>query len=287
MKQGDKLTLVNRNRSFGGWQDVYQHDSGALNCQMKFAVYLPLQAESQPCPVVYWLSGLTCTEQNFITKAGFQKYAADRGLIIIAPDTSPRGCNLPDEDTNWDLGTGASFYINATQSPWCDHYQMYDYVVSELPSLINRNFPVFPELQSIFGHSMGGHGALMIALCNPDKYFSVSAFAPIVAPAQVPWGQKAFTAYLGNHIRSWQDYDTVCLVKKAIVKLPLFIDIGEADPFFEKQLKPDLLIKACEEHDYPLTLRIHPHYDHSYYFIASFMEEHINYHAMALQEKGA
>ena len=287
MKQGDKLTLVSHDRSFGGWQDVYQHESEVLNCQMKFAVYLPPQAESQPCPVVYWLSGLTCTEQNFITKAGFQKYAADRGLIIIAPDTSPRGCNLPDEDKDWDLGTGAGFYINAVQSPWCDHYRMYDYIVSELPALINESFPVIPELQSILGHSMGGHGALMIALRNPDRYVSVSAFAPIVAPSQVPWGQKAFTAYLGDGIRSWQEYDTVCLVAKAKVKLPLFIDIGEADPFLERELQPELLVKACEENDYPLTLRTHPHYDHSYYFIASFIKEHISYHAKALKEKRA
>ena len=285
MKQDRKsLTLVSRNRCFGGWQDVYQHYSASLDCQMKFAVYLPPQAEHNACPVVYWLSGLTCTEQNFITKAGAQQYASQHGLILIAPDTSPRGCNIPEEDVDWDLGTGAGFYINATQSPWSKHYQMYDYMVSELPSLVKQNFPIITELQSICGHSMGGHGALVIALRNPEKFVSVSALAPITAPSQVPWGKKAFQAYLGDNVQSWQNYDAVSLIEKAKVKLPLFVDFGEDDPFLSEQLKPDLLVKACELHDYPLTLRTHPHYDHSYYFIASFMKELIEYHGQALMK---
>jgi S-formylglutathione hydrolase len=283
MQSSSNLTRISRNRSFDGWQDIYQHYSESLDCEMKFAVYLPEKNKSTPSPVVYWLSGLTCTEQNFITKAGFQQYASKHNLIIVAPDTSPRGCNLPEEETEWDLGTGAGFYVNATQSPWNKHYQMYDYIVSEIPSLIKNNFSVIPDLQSIFGHSMGGHGALMIALRNPKKYISVSAFAPIVAPSVVPWGKKAFRAYLGDDIQSWEEYDTVCLVKKAKVKLPMLIDIGECDPFLQEQLKPELLLQACELHDYPLTLRQHCHYDHSYYFIASLIKDHINFHLQGLK----
>jgi S-formylglutathione hydrolase len=282
-KVNDNLTRISRNHSFGGWQDVYQHYSSFLNCEMNFGVYLPPGAEKHSCPVLYWLSGLTCTEQNFITKAGVQQYAAKYGLIIIAPDTSPRGCNLPNEDDDWDLGTGAGFYVNATQSPWSKHYQMYDYVLSELPLLIENNFPIQKDAQSIFGHSMGGHGALVMALRNPERFASVSAFAPIVATSQVPWGQKAFQAYLGSNRQDWEDYDATCLIQKTRVNLPILIDIGEADPFLEEQLKPDLLIQACAKRNYPLTLRKHPHYDHSYYFISSLIGEHLAYHAQALK----
>lgn len=265
---------------FGGWQDVYQHRSQVLNCDMKFAVYLPPQAAHAPCPVLYWLSGLTCTEQNFITKAGAQAYAAEHGLIIVAPDTSPRGDAVADAE-GYDLGKGAGFYVNATEAPWATHYRMYDYIVAELPTLIEGHFPA-TDARCISGHSMGGHGALMIALRNPGRYRSVSAFSPIVAPSQVPWGEKAFRAYLGNDRTAWAAYDTVELLRSAPEMLPILIDQGSADEFLENQLKPHLLQQAAAAIDYPLTLRLQPAYDHSYYFIASFIGEHIAHHARML-----
>ncbi len=279
------LTRSSRNRCFGGWQDVYKHYSPTLDCEMNFGVYLPPQAEESACPILYWLSGLTCSEQNFITKAGAQQYAAKYGLIIIAPDTSPRGCNLPHEEDDWDLGTGAGFYLNATQSPWSKHYQMYDYIISELPSLIESNFPIKKDTQSIFGHSMGGHGALVIGLRNSEKFASISAFSPVVAPSQVPWGKKAFQAYLGDNKQDWLAYDATYLVQNITDNLPILIDIGEADPFLDEQLKPELFVEACATKNYPLTLRKHPHYDHSYYFISSFIGEHFAFHAEALKNK--
>ncbi len=275
------LTVISQNRSFAGWQWVYSHPSEVLNCTMRLGVYLPPQAETQPCPVVMWLSGLTCTEQNFITKAGFQRYAAHYGVIVVAPDTSPRGCHLPGEEDSHDLGTGAGFYVNATQTPWAQHYQMYDYYVSELPYLIQQHFPVKPGAWGLFGHSMGGFGALMIGLKNPDKFKSLSAFAPIVAPSQVPWGQKAFAAYLGGDPQSWRVYDPVYLVKTVTNRPKLLVDQGDADEFLD-QLHPDWLVDACTAVDYPLTLRRHPHYDHSYYFIATFIGDHFAHHAEAL-----
>lgn len=277
-----ELTLVSHYRSFGGWQFVYRHYSAVLNCEMNFGVYLPPQAETYPCPVLYWLSGLTCTEQNFITKAGSQQFAAQYGFIVIAPDTSPRGCHLPGEEESWDLGTGAGFYLNATQDPWNQHYRMYDYIVSELPDAIAANFPILPEKQGIFGHSMGGYGALMIALKNPGQFKSVSAFAPIVTPCQVPWGQKAFRNYLGENQASWLTYDPIYLIKNVSERLPLLIDQGEDDSFLGEQLQPDVFAQACAEADYPLILRKQPGYDHSYYFIASFMGEHFEHHHVAL-----
>ncbi len=282
MTSPNSLTQTAHQRSFGGWQDVYQHSSEVLDCDMTFAVYLPPQAETQSCPVVYWLSGLTCTEQNFITKAGAQQYAAQHGLILIAPDTSPRGCNLPGEDDSYDFGSGAGFYLNATQEPWTQHYRMYDYVVSELPEAIAANFPILATHQGIMGHSMGGYGALMIALRNPGRFKSVSAFAPIVAPSQVPWGKKAFTHYLGNNMTDWLAYDPTHLVKGAPEKLPILIDQGDADSFLKEQLQPQLFAIACEAVNHPLTLRMQPGYDHSYYFIASFMGDHLAHHAAAL-----
>lgn len=249
---------------------------------MNFAVYLPPQAETQSCPVVYWLSGLTCTEQNFITKAGAQQYAAQHGLMIVAPDTSPRGCHLPGEDDSYDFGSGAGFYLNATQEPWAKHYHMYDYVVSELPGAIAANFPIKATHQGILGHSMGGYGALMIALRNPERFKSVSAFAPIVAPSQVPWGKKAFSNYLGSNMSTWLAYDPTHLVKDASERLPILIDQGEADTFLKEQLQPDLFAAACKAVDHPLTLRMQPGYDHSYYFIASFIGDHLAHHAAAL-----
>lgn len=267
----------------GGWQDVYRHQSSVLDCTMDVAVYLPPQAaiEGARLPVLYWLSGLTCSEQNFITKAGAQRYAAQHGVIIVAPDTSPRGDAVADAD-GYDLGKGAGFYVNATQQPWAAHYRMYDYIVDELPALIEAHFPA-SQLRSISGHSMGGHGALMIALRNPGRYRSVSAFSPIVAPSQVPWGQKAFTAYLGEDPAAWATYDTVALLAGTHSKLPLLVDQGDADEFLSGQLQPQLLQQACAQHGHSLRLRMQPGYDHSYYFIASFIGEHLAWHATALQ----
>ena len=269
---------------FGGQQQVWVHNSDMLGCSMRFAVYLPPQASKGPCPVLYWLSGLTCTEQNFITKAGAQRYAAEHGLILVAPDTSPRGDDIAD-DEGYDLGKGAGFYLNATKQPWAKHYQMYDYIVTELPALIESQFAT-TKTKSIFGHSMGGHGALMIALKNPGMFKSVSAFAPIVAPTQVPWGHKAFGAYLGDDRDAWKQWDTCELIEgleQGAERLRLLVDQGESDPFLKEQLQPERLIAACAKSDHPLSLRMQPAYDHSYYFIASFMADHIAHHAKALR----
>ncbi len=276
------MERIEHRACFGGWQDVYRHSSQVLGCQMNFAVYLPPQAQAgAKLPVLYWLSGLTCTEQNFITKAGAQRYAAEHGVIVVAPDTSPRGEEVADAE-GYDLGKGAGFYVNATQQPWAAHYRMDDYIVEELPALIEANFPV-SDARSIFGHSMGGHGALAIALRNPQRYRSVSAFSPIVAPTQVPWGQKAFAAYLGEDRAAWKAYDATELVKTSAPRLPLLIDQGDADEFLEGQLKPQLFAQAAAEVGYPITLRMQPGYDHSYYFMASFIGEHIAFHAAALR----
>ncbi|HRO62838.1 S-formylglutathione hydrolase [Thermomonas sp.] len=266
---------------FGGWQDVYQHASTALDCTMRFAIYLPPQAQHGQVPVLYWLSGLTCTEQNFIQKAGAQRYAAEHGIALVCPDTSPRGDGVADAE-GYDLGLGAGFYVNATQAPWAAHYRMYDYIVDELAALVEAHFPV-TGARAISGHSMGGHGALVAALRNPGRYRSVSAFAPIVAPSQVPWGQKAFAAYLGDDAATWIQYDACALIKAAAEKLPILIDQGEADEFLDLQLRPWLLQEAADAVGHPLYLRLQPGFDHSYYFIASFIGEHIAHHAKALQ----
>ena len=266
---------------FGGWQDVYRHRSEVLGCDMTVGVYLPPQVEQGPCPVLYWLSGLTCTEQNFITKAGAQRYAAEHGIILVAPDTSPRGEDVADAE-GYDLGKGAGFYVNATQAPWASHYRMYDYIVDELPAWVEAD-PMASDRRAISGHSMGGHGALTIALKNPGRYRSVSAFSPIVAPTQVPWGQKAFAAYLGDDREAWKAWDTVELIRQAREQLPLLVDQGDADEFLQGQLKPELLQAAAAEAGHPLTLRMQPGYDHSYYFIASFIGDHIAHHAVALK----
>ena len=275
------MERIEHRACFGGWQDVYRHRSEVLGCDMTVGVYFPPQAAESPCPVLYWLSGLTCTEQNFITKAGAQRYAAEHGIILVAPDTSPRGEDVADAD-GYDLGNGAGFYLNATQDPWAKHYRMYDYIVEELPAWVEAD-PAASDRRAISGHSMGGHGALAIALKNPGRYRSVSAFSPIVAPSQVPWGQKAFAAYLGEDREAWMQYDTVELVKSAREKLPLLVDQGDADEFLDSQLRPQLLQAACEAAGHPLTLRLQPGYDHSYYFIASFIGEHIAHHARALK----
>lgn len=275
------MERIEHRACFGGWQDVYRHASETLGCTMNFSVFLPPGATDDRLPVLYWLSGLTCTEQNFIAKAGAQRYAAEMGVILVAPDTSPRGEDVAD-DPAYDLGKGAGFYLSATQEPWAAHYRMYDYVAEELPRLIEAEFPT-TEARSISGHSMGGHGALTIALKKPGRYRSVSAFSPIVAPSQVPWGQKAFAAYLGEDREAWKAYDAVELVRSAEEKLPLLIEQGLGDEFLESQLRPHLIKAVCEVTGHPLTLNLRPGYDHSYYFIASFIGDHIAYHAKALK----
>lgn len=274
------MICIENRACFGGQQQVWRHTSSALNCEMNVAVYLPPNISEQPAPVLYWLSGLTCTEQNFITKSGAQRYAAEHGIVLVVPDTSPRGEGVA-TGPSYDLGLGAGFYINATEVPWAAHYRMYDYIVLELPKLIEAHFNV-NQKRAISGHSMGGHGALMIALRNPGRYRSVSAFAPIVAPSQVPWGQKAFTNYLGADQASWLSYDSVALIEHAPERLEMFIDQGEADEFLGKSLTPELLQAACAKYKHPLNLRMRAGYDHSYYFVSSFIGEHIAHHARSL-----
>lgn len=275
------MERIEQHACFGGFQEVWKHSSSVLSCDMKFGIYLPKAAmQGKNCPVLYWLSGLTCNEQNFITKAGAQRYADEYGLIVVTPDTSPRGDDVPN-DPAYDLGQGAGFYLNATQQPWSTHYRMYDYIVDELPALIEKHF-LANDKRSLSGHSMGGHGALMLALRNPLRYRSASAFSPIVAPSQVPWGIKAFTAYLGEDRATWQQYDTVALIRAkhpSTPVLPLLIDQGDADEFLDPQLKPQLLREACQLAGYPLAFNLRPGFDHSYYFIASFIGEHIRFHA--------
>jgi S-formylglutathione hydrolase len=276
------MERIEHRACFGGWQDVYRHRSEVLGCDMTVGVYFPPQAtQGTQLPVLYWLSGLTCTEQNFITKAGAQRYAAEHGIILVSPDTSPRGDDVADAD-GYDLGKGAGFYLNATQQPWAKHYRMYDYIVDELPAWVEAD-PAASDRRAISGHSMGGHGALTIALKNPGRYRSVSAFSPIVAPSRVPWGEKAFSAYLGEDREAWKQHDAVELVKSATERLPLLVDQGGDDEFLDGQLRPQLLQAACEAAEHPLNLRLHPGYDHSYYFIASFIGEHIAHHARALK----
>lgn len=274
------LENISSNKSFGGWHKQYVHASEVLSCNMRFAIFLPPQAAADhKVPVVYWLSGLTCTDENFMQKAGALRVAAELGFAIVAPDTSPRGEGVPDDaDGAYDFGLGAGFYLNATQEPWSKHYRMYDYIVSELPSLIEATFPVTGE-RAISGHSMGGHGALTIALKNTERYRSVTAFSPIVNPIKCPWGQKAFTNYLGDNKSDWQDYDACELIRKAATQLPILVDQGDNDDFLEKELKPENLVKAAEEAGYPITLRMQAGYDHSYYFISSFIEDHLRFHA--------
>jgi len=271
---------IESHASFGGTQSVWQHTSAVLGCDMRVSVYLPPQAFSRACPVLYWLSGLTCNEQNFITKSGAQRYAAEHGVILVAPDTSPRGTDVPDAD-GYDIGLGAGFYVDATQAPWSTQYRMQSYVADELPKLIEATFNT-TDARGISGHSMGGHGALVTALRNPGRYRSVSAFSPIVAPSQVPWGQKALAAYLGEERDAWRAWDAAELIANAAERLPLLVDQGDADEFLTTQLRPDLLRAACASAGHPLDLRMQPGHDHSYYFIASFIGDHIAFHASAL-----
>lgn len=276
------MEQISGNKCFGGQQLQFKHQSQATNCEMVFSIYLPPPADKKNAPVLYWLSGLTCTDQNFVTKAGAQQFAARHGIVIVAPDTSPRGENVADEPDRYDLGKGAGFYVNATRSPWSEHYRMFDYVTDELPALIENNFPVVPGLKSIFGHSMGGHGALICTLKNPGKFQSVSALSPICNPVICPWGQDCFSTYLGDDQESWKAYDATELIRAGAKSLPLFIDQGTEDEFLENQLYPQNLEAACKKSGIPVNLRRQKGYDHSYYFIASFMEDHIAYHAEKL-----
>jgi S-formylglutathione hydrolase len=273
------MKRLEQHASFGGRQEVWAHASSTLGCEMRVAVYLPEPAlRGEKCPVLYWLSGLTCTEQNFITKAGAQAHAARHGVIVVAPDTSPRGEAVAN-DAAYDLGQGAGFYVNATQAPWAAHYRMQDYVAEELPAWIEQHFAA-SDSRGIFGHSMGGHGALVTALRHPGRYRSVSAFSPIVAPSQVPWGQKALGAYLGEDPAAWRAWDATALVASGLSEqLPLLVDQGEADEFLASQLRPELLQAACQATGHPLTLRMQPGHDHSYYFIATFLGDHFEHHA--------
>ncbi|MCC5902443.1 MAG: S-formylglutathione hydrolase [Halomonas sp.] len=284
MSMSETLELVSANRSCGGWHKRYRHYSRALDCDMVFAVYLPPQAENERVPLLWWLSGLTCNDENFMQKAGAHRIAAELGVAIVCPDTSPRGTDLPGEHESYDLGSGAGFYVNATQAPWKSNYRMYDYVVEELPSVVRQHFPVNGR-ESISGHSMGGHGALILALRHPGRFRSVSAFAPIVNPMNCPWGKNAFTSYLGDDPSRWRQYDACELVANGASRQRLFIDQGDADQFLEEQLMPERLEAVCEEHDHPLTLRRQPGYDHSYFFIASFIEDHLRYHAEHLMKR--
>lgn len=270
------MELLEEHRCFEGRQQRWRHDSTVLNSAMTFSIFLP---PTENPPVLFWLSGLTCNDENFTTKAGAQRLAAELGIALVMPDTSPRGDDVAD-DAGYDLGKGAGFYLNATEQPWARHYRMYDYIRDELPALIQSGFAVSGRF-AISGHSMGGHGALIMALKNPGKYVSVSAFAPIVNPTQVPWGQKAFTNYLGEDEAKWQEWDSCALLlaSSSANAIPTLVDQGDADQFLAGQLQPAVLAEAARQKEWPLTLRIQPGYDHSYYFIASFIEDHLRFHA--------
>ena len=273
------LEQISANQSFGGQQLRYKHQSELLNCEMHFSIYIPPQAQNKSVPVLYWLSGRTCTDENFVQKAGAQQFAAKLGLAIVCPDTSPRGDYVPDDPEGaYDMGLGAGLYINATQEPWAKHYQMYDYVVDELPALINSQFPVDGQSMSISGHSMGGHGALTIALKNPQKYKSVSAFSPICSPVNCPWGEKVFSHYLGDNKSEWLQHDTVELLKQSPSKIPVLVDQGEADNFLAEQLNTPLLADLAKQNNSLMTVRMQPAYDHSYFFVSSFLKDHVLWH---------
>jgi S-formylglutathione hydrolase len=277
------ITVLGEQKCFEGLQGVYSHASAACGVDMRFAVFQPPQAlAGQRVPVVTYLSGLTCTEENVTVKAGAQRWAAELGLVLVCPDTSPRGPEVADDET-YDLGTGAGFYVDATEPPWSRHYRMYSYVTEDLAAAVAANFPADTARQGIFGHSMGGHGALTIHLRNPEVYRSVSAFAPIAAPMHCPWGEKALTAYLGADREAWRDHDTCELVRRSPSQARFFIDQGTADDFLETQLKPNLLAEACEAAGQHFELRLQPGYDHSYFFIQTFMEDHLRHHAAALE----
>ncbi|MBF5055328.1 esterase [Alcanivorax sp. 521-1] len=283
MTTSDELELISANKSFGGWLKRYKHHSQVLGCDMVFAIFLPPAAEEHDVPLLWWLSGLTCTDENFTQKAGAQRVAAELGLAFVCPDTSPRGTDLPGEHDSYDFGSGAGFYLNAEQAPWNKHYRMYDYVTEELPALVREHFPLNGR-EAISGHSMGGHGALVCALKNPGRYTSVSAFAPIANPTQCPWGEKAFGGYLGDDRESWKQWDARELIAAGARVDEIKVDQGDADNFYQDgQLRPEALETACQDTGIPLTLRMCPGYDHSYFFIASFIDDHLRYHAHHLR----
>jgi S-formylglutathione hydrolase len=273
------VQLVSEHRCFGGVQQFYRHASHETRGSMKFSVYLPPQARTGKVPVLYYLSGLTCTEETFPMKAHAQQVAAELGLMLVAPDTSPREPRLPGDADNWDFGQGAGFYVDATEAPWSTHYRMYSYVTRELPQVVTSNLPALAGAAGVFGHSMGGHGALVCALRNPSQYKSVSAFAPIAAPIQCPWGRKAFSNYLGGDAQAWRAYDASELVARNRFPGPILIDQGTADPYLAEQLLPEKLRAAAEISGQPLDLRMQPGYDHGYYFIQTFMADHLRHHA--------
>ena len=277
------LTLVSEQRCFGGTLSFFRHPSEACGGEMRFGVYVPPQAATRKVPVLYYLAGLTCTEETFFAKGGAQRVASELGLMLVCPDTSPRGAGFPGESESWDFGVGASFYVDATQAPWSSRYRMFSYVTRELPALVNANLPAREDREGIFGHSMGGHGALVCALRQPGRYRSVSAFAPISAPMQSPWGKKAFSVYLGADSQAWKEWDATELLRKQRAPLPpLLVDQGTRDKFLAEQLHPELFQQACAAAGQPLTLRTQEGYDHGYYFVSTFMEDHLRHHAAAL-----
>jgi S-formylglutathione hydrolase len=277
-----KLETVSSAQCFGGLQTTYRHNSSTCQCVMQFAAFLPPQAKDGPVPALYWLSGLTCTEENFSIKAGAQRYAAEQGIALIIPDTSPRGVDLPGDDELINVGTGAGFYVNATQAPWAKHYRMYDYVGRELVAIVNAELPVIPGAKSICGHSMGGHGALVVGLTNPSAYRSISAFSPISSASESAWGQQALTAYLGPDRGTWEGYDATAIIRTRPSQHELLVEQGGADPFLA-QLRPDLLQGACQASGQRLNYRERDGYDHGYYFVSTFIGEHIDFHAAALR----
>ncbi|MEX3960058.1 S-formylglutathione hydrolase [Trinickia sp. EG282A] len=279
------LDLVEEHACHGGVQRMYRHNSAAIGLPMRFSVFLPPQASAGRVPGLFYLAGLTCTDETFPIKAGAQRFAAELGLALISPDTSPRGAGVPGETDSWDFGVGAGFYVDATQAPWSKHYRMYTYVRDELRDVVTSNLPIDGARVGIFGHSMGGHGALMLALRNPDLYRSVSAFAPIAAPMRCPWGEKAFSGYLGADREAWKAYDASELVAHASRRFDqgILVDQGLADPFLERELYPDVFEAACRGAGQPLTLRRHEGYDHGYFFIQTFIADHIVHHARVLR----
>lgn len=278
------MKTISTSKSHGGVQGVYSHTSETCGCDMTFAVFVPPQAADGPCPVLWYLSGLTCTHQNVMDKGEYRRMAAELGLIVVCPDTSPRGEHVPDEKDDWQFGSGAGFYVDATEAPYAANYRMYSYVTRELPALVAANFPADMARQSIFGHSMGGHGALTIALKNPGRFRSCSAFAPIVRPSTADWSKKAFARYLGADEPAWRTYDTCALIEDGARFPELLVDQGEADGFLQDGLRPWLLEAACKDAGIPLTLRMQPGYDHSYFFISTFMDDHLRWHAARLAQ---
>ncbi len=277
------METLSEQRCFGGIQGVYSHVSRETGTPMRFAVYTPPVARDGTVPVLWYLSGLTCTEENFTVKAGGQRYAAEHGIMLVTPDTSPRGAGIDGEDDDYDFGTGAGFYVDATEPPWDDNYRMYSYVTRELPELVFDRFPGDRNRQGITGHSMGGHGALTIGLRNPGTYGSISAFSPICAPMRCPWGRKALTGYLGDDRESWKVHDATELIRAGAQSPEILVDQGDADEFLGAQLKPELLVSVCGEMDQPVNLRMQPGYDHSYHFVATFIGDHVRFHAERLK----